>query len=254
MSVTSLQRDWHARFSNETLDVVRTAIPKAIHLAQERAARAHVAWGDADGDQSAYGVMSRGVQKELRTLLTELPAFREVPIEKSARTLTYLDDTLLFPWRVGKTMPRNHTRIRVSYLSERRRELFHKTGTSQYDEPGLFETQELTEGDRKADGQETSLADVFTALEESSPRAALIVPYYSSTPSGVGRIYWAPAKLVGNYLEFARPESLTFVQPATETPSSRPPLKQAGGFASGERPRTATRLRNSPKKDGTGRE
>lgn len=232
------RQDWRSEFTREELSAIRREIPHAIQMSQERSARAHTEYDDPDGDQDVYGAgMARGVQKEIRTLLASCSSYREVQIPRSRRTLTFLGDALIFPIRVGKQMPQNHCRIRLNYLSESRRELLEQTSNTKYVDVGLFELDETPGA-----GQPARLGDALTALREGDTRARLFVPYYSSSPQGIGTIYFAPARLNRSYLEFADPERLTYQVPvAGEVPAAV--LAPVGSFAEGDRPRTTVKLR-----------
>lgn len=232
--------DWREEFSDEELAAIRSAIPTAIHASQERSARAHTEYADPDGDQDVYGVgMSRGAQKELQAVLKGLDSYREQRVQGTRRTLTFVGDTLLFLQRVGKKMPRNHRRFRLSYLPEQRRELLEKTSNVKYTEPGLFDLPQ-EEGDEAA-----NLSDVLDIVGDAG-RVTLFVPYYSSTPFSVGSMFWAPARLRGRYLEFTDPERLTYVKEPAAKQQKREAPRPAAGFAEGERPRTSAKLRPRP--------
>ncbi len=231
--------DWRGEFQPTELAALRERIPAAIQRSQDRSARAQAAYDDPDGDQDVYGAgMARGVQKELRAVLSDLPSYREAKVPTTRRTLTFLGNTLIFAHRVGKQMPRNFRRVRLGYLPDSRRELLSKTSNLKYSDPGLFDINDVLEGDQPA-----SLEDAINHVELAVPRTTLFVPYYSSTPQGVGTIYFAPARLHGRYLEFADPERLTYkhTPPSVDTP--RTTLKPVAGFNSGKRPRTSVRLR-----------
>ncbi|AQP49607.1 hypothetical protein NYE39_01850 [Janibacter sp. FSL W8-0316] len=235
------RQDWCGEFTAEELSAIRRQVPHAIQRSQERSARAHTEYDDPDGDQDVYGAgMSRGVQKELRPLLANLSSYSEMQVPRSRRTLTFLGDALIFPLRVGKQMPRNHRRIRLNYLPESRRELLEQTSNTKYVDAGLFELDETPGTEQPA-----RLDDALTLLSEGDTRATLFVPYYSSSPQGVGTIYFAPARLNGRYLEFTDPERLTYQVPvAGEEPAAV--LAPVGGFADGDRPRTTVKLRPRP--------
>lgn len=235
------RQDWRGEFTAEELSAIRRRVPHAIQRSQERSARAHTEYDDPDGDQDVYGAgMSRGVQKELRSLLANLSSYREMQVPRSRRTLTFLGDALIFPLRVGKQMPRNHRRIRLNYLPESRRELLEQTSNTKYVDAGLFELDETPGTEQPA-----RLDDALTLLSEGDTRATLFVPYYSSSPQGVGTIYFAPARLNGRYLEFTDPERLTYQVPvAGQEPAAV--LAPVGGFADGDRPRTTVKLRPRP--------
>lgn len=235
------RQDWRGEFTAEELSAIRHQVPHAIQRSQERSARAHTEYDDPDGDQDVYGAgMSRGVQKEIRQLLAGLPSYREMHVPRSRRTLTFLGNALVFPLRVGKKMPRDHRRIRLNYLPESRRELFQQTSNIQYRDAGLFELDEPIGAE-----QLSRLKDALTVVSENDARATLFVPYYSSSPKGVGTMYFAPARLNGRYLEFTDPDRLTYqVRVADEAPGAM--LATVGGFADGDRPRTTVKLRPRP--------
>lgn len=241
MQQESDNRDWRSEFTPENLTAMCRAVPQAIQNVQERSARAHAGYADPDGDQDVYGIgMARGGPKELQALLSTLPNYREVRVQRTRRTLTYLDDGLIFLHRVGKQMPRNHRRVRLNYLPDERRELFRQTSNKKYVEPGLFYLPD--------DGEDESatLGDVLAALGDARKTPILFVPYYSSTPFAVGTMYLAPARLNGHYLEFSDPERLEYVKaPAADNQKNQTP-RRAGGFAGSERPRTDAKLRPRP--------
>lgn len=230
---------WSAEFTTEDLGAIRQAIPHAIHNSQERSARAHTAWDDPDGDQDVYGAgMSRGVQKEFQGLLKGLPTYREDHVSGTRRTLTYVGDTLLFMHRVGKRMPRNNRRVRLTYLPESRRELLGNASNVKYSEPSLFDLAPTQDDDP------ATLTDVLDVASRSSRPITLFVPYYSSTPTGIGSMFWGPARLNGRHLEFTEPEQLTYRESPATGGAERAAIRVTGGFADGDRPRTATRLRS----------
>lgn len=237
-------RPWHGEFTDEGLSAVRRAIPLGIHLSQTRSANAHTAYDDKDGDRYVYGAgMSRGVYKELVQLLSEVPGFREVEVEGSRRKLMAIDNVHLYPLRIGPKMPRNHHRVRVAYMPEQRQEMFRASSTTKFDEPALFDDPHPLTTDDPA-----SISEALAHQNRIDERKALLVAYYSCTPAGVGSIYLAPAKLSGtHYLEFTSPESLSYVVDA-ETSATQPATTvNSRTFADGTRPRTAAKLRTTPK-------
>ena len=234
------QLDWRTEFTDEELRVLRSALPQAVHTCQERSARAHTAYGDPDGHQHIYGNgMAHGVQKDLKPLLQGLESYRDETLPGTQRPLMFVRNGLIFPMRVGKQMPRNHWRIRPGYLPEGRRELLQSTSNVKYREAGLFD---LPEAQPPID-ETASWSDVVRMLREFDGPVTLFPLYFSSTPLGVGSMYWGPAKLNGNHLEFTEPERLLYQKvPAAARPQQQKP-QPVGGFADSERPRTQARLR-----------
>lgn len=240
--MTESQHDWHSEFAPDDLRMIRSAIPESIQACQVRTSRAQTEYADPDGDQDVYGAgMARGTQKELGSRLSTLGSYREEQVAGSRRKLTYVGNALVFLHRVGKRMPRNHHQVRLNYLPDNRRELLIQNSNRKYVAPALFDL----EAEQAA--EVATLADAVAALEKANRTATLFVPYYSSTATGVGSIYWAPARLSGRYLEFTSPESLTFERiPASAETSSSTAKSAKPGFASVERPTTNVRLRRRP--------
>lgn len=238
-------RLWHGEFTDDGLSAVRHAIPLGIQRSQTRSANAHTAYGDKDGDRHVYGAgMARGVYKELVELLNEVPGFREVEVEGSRRKLIAIDNVHLYPLRIGAKMPRNHKRVRISYMPDQRQEMFRRSSTTKFDEPALFDDPHSLGLDEPA-----NINEALAHQERIDERKALLVAYYSCTPTGVGSIYWAPAKLSGtHYLEFTEPESLMYVvESEKSTAQSTTRVAASKTFADGIRPHTATKLRITPK-------
>ncbi|MES2865366.1 MAG: hypothetical protein V4703_01160, partial [Actinomycetota bacterium] len=74
----------------------------------------------------------------------------------------------------------------------------------------------------------------------------MFVAYFSRTPFALGQMYFAPAQLRGNYLEFSDPESVVYRRTgSTAAAATGEAAKAARRFAAGERPRTTTRLRST---------
>ncbi|MCS5735758.1 hypothetical protein [Herbiconiux daphne] len=244
-----VELDWRSEFTVGDLATLRSAIPQAIQASQERSARAHTAYADPDGEHDVYGVgMARGAQKELLSLIKGLDSYDERRVPGTRRTLTYVGDALIFLQRVGKKMPKNHRRLRLSYLPEQRRDMFAEASNTKYVEPGgLFEMPAQPQGDDDV----ARLSDVLGMIEAGGRHITLFVPYYSSTPFTVGSMYWAPARLRGRYFEFTDPERLDYVKAPVTRPMKDTKPKPVGGFADGSRPRTKTALRPRPE-DGEG--
>jgi len=239
--------DWRSEFSGDDYKLLGEAFPQAIQTCQNRSARAHVEYRDPDGHQYLYGNgMARGVQKDLRPLIKGLPSFREETVPGTHRSLLFVGCALLFPLRVGNKMPRNHLKVRLKYLTEARRELLSSTSNEKYHEPKLFDVPPAAGQDEVA-----QLTDVLRLLGKFDGPVTLFPIYYSSTPFTVGQMYWGPAQLNGRYLQFTDPDRLTFrkLPAAAQAKETKP--RAAGGFASGERPPTPTKLRQ-PRDDEKG--
>lgn len=235
---------WLSEFTGHELAMVRSAIEDSIRAGHERSSRAHTEYADPDNDQDVYGAgMARAVQKEMSSRLAALGSYREQFTPGSRRKLMFVGGALIFPHRVGKWMPRNHLRVRLNYLPDNRRALLTKTSNTKYLPEGLFELPTPT-GD-----EPTLLADVLAAVAASSAPITLFVPYYASASAGIGSVYWGPARLSGNHLEFTSPERITLERvPSTPTSASTPITPAVVGFAGAERKPTNVRLR---KKGGT---
>lgn len=242
MTVTDGEgRDWRSEFSLIELAILRTGVPRGIDSAQTRSARAHVAYEDPE-DLHLYGsAMSRAASKDCREQLQQLTGYSERRVPRSSRVTMHLGKHLIHVQRVGARMPQNHRRVRLSYISEARRESFDQASGTPYApaaEPALFEI---------ADHEESKVA-TWDEVEQAATdlrTGSLFVAYFSSIPQAVGRIYLAPAQLSGNYLEFFDPEVLHFRRTGDATSSGKnDSSRNARKFAAGERPRTTTKLRN----------
>lgn len=233
--------DWRSEFTATELSILRAGVPRGIDSAQMRSARAHVAYEDPD-DLHLYGSgMSRAAAKDCRAQLQQLDGYSERPVPRSSRVTMHLRNHLIHVQRVGLRMPQNHLRVRLSYISESRRESFDKASSTTYapaQEATLFELADHDE--RKVatwDDVEQAAANLRTG--------SLFVAYFSSTPQAVGSIYLAPAQLSGNYLEFFDPETLHFRRTGEKaSTASRDTSRDARKFAAGERPRTTAKLRD----------
>lgn len=153
----------------------------------------------------------------------------------------HLGKHLIHVQRVGPRMPQNHLRVRLSYISESRRESFDQASSKKYapaQEATLFDMADHDEPKVATwDDVEQAAADLRTV--------SLFVAYFSSTPQAVGSIYLAPAQLSGNYLEFFDPETLHFRRTGdTTSTASRDTSSDARKFAAGKRPRTTAKLRD----------
>ncbi len=236
---------WHSEFASSDLAAVRLAIEESILAGHERSARAQAEYADPDNDQDVYGAgMARAVQKEMASRLSALASYREEVTPGSRRRMLFVGDALIFPHRVGKWMPRNHLRIRLNYLPDTRRELLTKASNAKYLPTGLFEATALIKAEA------ASLVEVLAAMEDTFPEVTLFVPYYASTAAGIGSVFWGPARLSGNHLEFTSPERVSLERaPSTAAPLATPIAPAVAGFVSAERKTTPVRLRNRPASD-----
>ncbi|TDL45298.1 hypothetical protein [Microbacterium oleivorans] len=239
--------EWRAEFAPEQLQVIRSVVPTGIHLGQVRSARAHTEYDDPDQHEFVYGVgMAHAAQKECQALLRSLPNYSEEKVPRSPRMLMRVGDHVVHVQRVGKKMPRNHRRLNLRQLSDTRRETLAEASNSRfaYTPEALFDLEETGEAH----------AEIGEAMEASSKskKGMLLVPYYSSTPAGVGQMFLAPAVLAGNYLEFTDPEPLVYRRTGDTTASSGQQETQSKRrFAVGERPRSAPKLRRPQGPDGS---
>lgn len=238
-------RDWHSAFSSAELDVLQAGIPAGIQAAQARTGRANTEYADPEGELDVYGVgMSKAAPKEIRALLRELPSYREVPIPKTSRRLMFVGRGLIFPIRVGDKMRRNKKQLWLRSFSQTRQQYFAANSTHRREpsDPTLFDFEPSTTP--AAEGMHVE--DALRHVEQDGGRSELFIPFFSSTPLGVGQIMWAPARLDGRYLRFIEPETLTYrrMQSLAATIGNRP--QAADGFADSPRPRTTVKRRRQP--------
>lgn len=236
--MTGEQKNWRDEFAKAQLTLLRSALPEGINAAQERSSRAQTEYRDPKGHNYIYGTgMARGAQDECQQRLQKLGAYSERPVPRSTRVTMHVGEHLIHIQRVGKRMPNNHLRVRLNYISEARRDQLTTASSDTY--APVLQTPMFEMPDE----------DVFATLEEADSVArtaqagALFVAYYSSTPFGLGQMYLAPAQLRGNYLEFSDPEPLVYRRTGSTAQAAKP-AATAKRFASGERPRTTTKLRN----------
>lgn len=237
----SERKDWRSEFTKTELTILRTGVPRGIDSAQARSARAHVAYEDPD-DLHLYGSgMSRAAAKDCRAQLQQLDGYSERPVPRSSRVTMHLGKHLIHVQRVGSRMPQNNRRVRLSYISEARRESFDRASSTKYalaQEATLFD---LVDSDEPKVATWDDVEQAATELRTGS----LFVAYFSSTPQAVGSIYLAPAQLSGNYLEFFDPETLHFRRTGdVSSAATRDSSREVRKFASGERPRTTAKLRD----------
>ncbi|KIA70954.1 hypothetical protein ANMWB30_42770 [Arthrobacter sp. MWB30] len=239
------RRDWHSAFSAIELDALQAGIPAGIQAAQARTGRANTEYADPEGELDVYGVgMSKAAPKEIRALLRDLPSYREVPIPKTSRQLMFVGRNLIFPIRVGDKMRRNRKQLWLRSFSQTRQDYFAANSTQRREasDPTLFDI----EPSKPSTVEGTHIEDALRQVEQDAGRSELFVPFFSSTPLGVGQIMWAPARLDGRYLRFFEPETLTYRRMQSLAVTSRNRLQVADGFADSPRPRTTVKRRRLP--------
>jgi hypothetical protein len=243
---SKVERDWHSAFSPAELAALRAGIPAGLHAAQTRTGRANTEYADPEGELDVYGVgMSKAAPKEIRTLLRELPSYREVLIPKTSRRLMFVGRGLIFPIRVGEKMRRNKKQLWLRSFSQARQQYFTENSTQRRELSDLTLFDEATSAAPAA--EELHVVDALRQVEQDAGRSELFVPFYSSTPLGIGQIMWAPARLDGRYLRFIEPETLTYRKKMlkVEAPAGTKP-QPAESFADAPRPRTMVTRRRQP--------
>ena len=230
--------DWRAEFTSEQLDLIRQAAPSGIHNAQTRSARAHTEYQDPDDHLFGYcGRLAHGAPKDCAVRLRYLPGYSEQRVPRSSRKLMRLGDHVIHLHRVGARMPKNHRRLYLTKLSETRRDTLAAASNARYArvEQPLFELEPE---------EHANLGESLAAAARTR-RGMLLVPYYSSTPRGVGRMFLGPAVLSGNHLEITDPEPMTYRRTGTTVVESKPlRAQEERRFASGERRPTTPKLRS----------
>ena len=220
-------------------------LPQALLRAQRQGSNAHDGF-DPDGTELyVYGMaMSRADYDQIRACLTSLDSFSVVRPENAKRDVLLVDGKVILPLRVGTKMPRRIDQLRLKRVSPFRQGLLSATSMIKYD--NVFDMfKESVEGDVEHDVDEGEMEFLKSAAAKNS----LIAVYYSSTPSGLGSMYWAPA-IFGekNYLRFTDPRRLTINDPtAPPLARSKPSPVDPDAFGAGERPQTPARLRKPPR-------
>lgn len=241
--------DPHSWIENEfTPDIaayMRRELPQALVRAQRQASDAHDGFDPEGTELYVYGTaMSRADYDQIRACLASLDSFSVVRPEGAKRDVLRVDDKVILPLRVGTKMPKRIDQVRLKRVSPYRQGLLTATSMKKYDHVfEMFKTEPEDE-DVEHNVEEGEL----DFLKSAAARNSLIAIYYSSTPSGLGSMFWAPA-IFGekNYLRFTDPRRLTIDNPST-TPLARPKPKPADpdAFGAGERPQTPARLRKPP--------
>jgi len=238
-------RSWiENEFTSADAAYLRRELPQALLRAQRQGSNAHDGF-DPDGTELyVYGMaMSRADYDQIRSTLASMESFSFVRPENAKRDVLLVDGKVILPLRVGTKMPKRIDQVRLKRVSPYRQGLLSATSMIKYD--NVFEMfKEPAEGDVEHDVDEGEL----DFLKSAAAKNSLIAVYYSSLPSGLGSMYWAPA-IFGekNYLRFTDPRRLTIEDPSG-TPIARPkPVPvDPDAFGAGERPETPARLRKPP--------
>ena len=238
-------RSWiENEFTPADAAYLRRELPQALLRAQRQGSNAHDGF-DPDGTELyVYGMaMSRADYDQIRSTLASMESFSFVRPENAKRDVLLVDGKVILPLRVGTKIPTHIDRVRLKRVSPYRQGLLSATSMIKYD--NVFEMfKEPAEGDVEHDVDEGEL----DFLKSAAAKNSLIAVYYSSLPSGLGSMYWAPA-IFGekNYLRFTDPRRLTIEDPSG-TPIARPkPVPvDPDAFGAGARPETPARLRKPP--------
>ena len=230
-------RSWvDLEFSPGVGPAVASAVVRGLQSAHRRSASAHVQFDDDAGERYVYGIgMWRADHQELRRQLESLAGFTIERPKGAKRELLLVEGKVIYPVRVGETMPRRKNRIRIRNLSESRRNLLDRTSMRKYEPPlpgfELDETEDIS-------GAEADF------LSKKSSQNSLICVYYSSGPGGLGTGFWAPAALSDDhYLSFTSPVPLDLAGLLVDTAAVAGADAAPVAFDSGERPRTQPKLR-----------
>lgn len=232
-------RNWQGTYEPEELAAVRTRIPEAIQLGHEDGAKAQDALRHREAlDRRVYGVAAaQSIHDEFRRQFSSLPRYREEPAPRGARSLMLLGDNLILPLRVGTRMPADRRRIRVPQRSQTREAVYRQTGQPEHPHDALF-TLERALVERHA----PALDDALEMLCARLAHCRLFIAYFSSQLTGVGEMYFAPARRDGNYLLLMEPERLhragSIAAPAVRG------IAPATNFGSVTRPSTPVSLRS----------
>lgn len=222
---------------------LRRELPQALARAQRQGSNAHDGYDPENTELYVYGVaMSRADHDQIREALGALAAFSTVRPEGAKREVMLVNGKVILPLRVGTKMPRHVDRIRLKRVSAFRQALLKATSMTKYE--NVFDMF------RDADGADRVDESELDYLKSAAAKNSLIVVYYSSTPSGLGAMYWAPA-IFGerNCLRFTDPERLVLDDAAATSAATRQPIApdpDPDAFGVGERPITPTRLRQPP--------
>lgn len=221
---------------------LRRELPLALSRAQRQGSNAHDGFDPEGTELYVYGMaMSRADYDQIRGCLSSRESFSIQRPQGATRDVLLIDGKVILPIRVGTKMPKRVDQIRLKRVSQYRQELLSATSMVKYDNVfDMFKEQE--EGDDVEHSLEEGELDF---LRSAAAKNSLIAVYYSSTPSGLGTMYWAPA-IFGNknYLRFTDPRRLVIDdRPTSPSAVIKPKLVDPDAFGAGERPQTPARLR-----------
>lgn len=238
-------RSWiENEFAPAEAAYLRRELPLALARAQRQGSNAHDAF-DPDGvELYVYGTaMSRADYDQIRASLERLESFSFRRPDNAKRDVLLVSGKVILPLRVGTTMPKRVDQVRLKRVSPYRQSLLSATSMVKYDSVfDMFRESDDAEVEHDVDEGE------YDYIKSAAAKNSLVVVYYSSTPSGLGSMYWAPAVFgEKNYLRFTDPRRLTIDDPTT-TPLAQPkPVAvDPDAFGAGERPQTPARLRRPP--------
>ncbi|GAA2179955.1 hypothetical protein GCM10009785_08800 [Brooklawnia cerclae] len=242
MAETEDPRSWiENEFTPADAAYLRRELPQALMRAQRQGSNAHDGFDPEGTELYVYGMaMSRADYDQIRATLEGLESFSFVRPENAKRDVLLINGKVILPLRVGTKMPRRIDQVRLKRVSPYRQGLLSATSMVKYDNVfDMFKEDEEGQVDHNVDESELDF------LKSAAAKNSLITVYYSSAPSGLGSMFWAPAVFgEKNYLRFTDPRRLTIDDPTT-TPLRKPkpvPL-DPDAFGAGERPQTPARLR-----------
>lgn len=242
MAIADEPQSWiESEFSPADAMHLRRELPQALLRAQRQASNAHDGFDPEGTELYVYGVaMSRADYDQIRTCLSSLESFSFQRPQGAARDVLLVDGKVILPIRVGTKMPRRVDQIRLKRVSPYRQGLLSATSMIKYDNVfDMFKDEANEEVEHSVEEAEIDF------LKTAAAKNSLIAVYYSSAPSGLGSMYWAPA-IFGekNYLRFTDPQRLTIDDgPTPPLARTKPTLVDPDAFGAGERPRTPARLR-----------
>ena len=227
-------------FTAEEADHMCQHIPLALARAQQQASNAHDGFDPEGTELYVYGTaMSRADHAQVTGVLAELPSFDMVKPRDAKREVLRVGGKVILVRRVGTKMPRRIDRIRLKRVSPYMEGLLSATSMVKYDEVlDIFR--------EPVDAKELDLDESeLDFLKSAAAKNSLIVVFYSSSPSGIGSAFWAPA-IFGkrNHLRFKDPQQLSMdTTPGQPIVRQHPKSEDPDAFGAGTRPETPAKLR-----------